>query len=33
VRCVDFSPRGDRIVSGSDDGTLRVWSLPEPVAP
>ena len=22
-----FSPAGDRIVSGSDDGTLRLWDL------
>ncbi|WP_353259134.1 WD40 repeat domain-containing protein, partial [Prochlorothrix hollandica] len=25
VRSVAFSPDGERIVSGSDDGTLRLW--------
>ncbi|MGP6089993.1 hypothetical protein [Antarctobacter jejuensis] len=27
VNSVAFSPSGDRIVSGSDDGTLRLWHL------
>jgi WD40 repeat protein len=25
VNCVAFSPDGGRIVSGGQDGTLRVW--------
>ena len=27
VRSVAFIPQGDRIVSGSDDGTLRLWDI------
>ena len=27
VESVDYSPNGSRIVSGSDDGTARVWSV------
>ncbi|MEN9581819.1 MAG: hypothetical protein RJA70_4828, partial [Pseudomonadota bacterium] len=29
VRCLDFSPDSQSIVSGSDDKSLRVWSLKE----
>ncbi|KAK3821645.1 MAG: hypothetical protein J3Q66DRAFT_427092 [Benniella sp.] len=25
VNCLAFSPRGDRIISGSNDGTVRLW--------
>lgn len=27
VRSVNFSPDGSRIVTGSDDGAIRIWSL------
>lgn len=27
VRSVEFSPDGRRVVSGSDDGTIRVWDV------
>jgi WD40 repeat protein len=27
VYCVAFSPDGKRLVTGSQDGTLRVWDL------
>ena len=27
VTCVNFSPDGQRVVSGSEDGTLKLWSF------
>jgi WD40 repeat protein len=27
IRSVAFSPDGTKIVSGSDDGTIKVWDL------
>lgn len=27
VHCMKFSPLGDRFVSGSEDGTIRIWTL------
>ena len=27
VTCVAYSPSGDRLVTGSQDGTARVWDL------
>jgi len=32
IRSVAFSPDGTKIVSGSDDGTIKVWDsgVPEP---
>ena len=32
IRSVAFSPDGTKIVSGSDDGTIKVWDFgaPEP---
>ena len=27
VRCVQFSPKGDTIVSGSKDRTLKIWDV------
>lgn len=29
VRSVSFLPDGQRLVTGSDDGTVRLWSMPE----
>ena len=28
VRAVAFSPDGTRIISGSYDGTIRIWGIP-----
>ena len=30
IRSVQFSPNGAMIVSGSDDGTIKVWGAPLP---
>ena len=27
IKSVNFSPDGDKIVSGSFDGTIKIWSL------
>jgi WD40 repeat protein len=28
VNTVDFSPQGNLIASGADDGTIRLWAVP-----
>jgi hypothetical protein len=33
VNSVAFSPDGNRIVSGSDDGTIRLWNFPRRSSP
>jgi len=27
VSCVDFSPNGNRVVSGSDDTFVKIWDV------
>ena len=33
IRSVAFSPDGTKIVSGSDDGTIKVWDSSAPQSP
>ncbi|MEE8592590.1 MAG: WD40 repeat domain-containing protein [Candidatus Bipolaricaulota bacterium] len=33
VNSVAFSPDGKRVLTGSDDGTARIWQLLQPVPP